>query len=147
MITLGRMRPAKGACKNKKRVGRGIGSGHGRTSTRGGKGQTARSGGKIRAGFEGGQTPLYRITPKRGFTNIFRTEYNLVNLDRLNQFSAGSKVGPKELADAGLLRNAAWPVKVLGRGKVDRSIKVACHKISASARAAIEAAGGSIEEI
>jgi len=141
--------PAPGAKKNRKRVGRGDGSGHGTYSGRGIKGQKARAGGnKMRPGFEGGQLPLIKRLPeKRGFHNIFRTEYNLVNIDRLNQFKAGSKVTPEKLAAAGVIKSLRYPVKILGDGELKHPLSVKANKFSASAKAKIEAAGGKVEEI
>lgn len=145
MKTLGNLSPAPGSNVKKKRLGRGPGSGLGKTSARGGKGQTARKGGGIRAGFEGGQTPLYRRLPKRGFTNPFRVEYNVVNVEALNKLDAGVKVTPELLQDKGFLRNPANPVKVLGKGELKKKLTIAVHKVSATAKAAIEKAGGSVE--
>jgi len=143
--TLGNLSPAKSSNTPKKRLGRGTGSGLGKTAARGGKGQTARKGGGIRAGFEGGQTPLYRRLPKRGFTNPFRVEYNAVNLSSLNKFAAGTKITPELLKEHGLLRNPANPVKILGNGKLDKKLVVAVHKVSDSAKVQVEKAGGSVE--
>jgi large subunit ribosomal protein L15 len=145
MKTLGNLSPARGSNTKKKRLGRGPGSGLGKTAARGGKGQTARKGGGIRAGFEGGQTPLYRRLPKRGFTSPFRVEYNVVNLSVLDKLDAGTKVTPELLRDKGLLRNPANPVKVLGKGELKKKLMVAVHKVSATAKSAIEKAGGSVE--
>jgi len=145
MKTLGNLSPARGSNTKKKRLGRGPGSGLGKTAARGGKGQTARKGGGIRAGFEGGQTPLYRRLPKRGFTSPFRVEYNVVNLSALDKLEAGTKVTPELLRDKGLLRNPANPVKVLGKGELKKKLMVAVHKVSATAKSAIEKAGGSVE--
>jgi len=145
MKTLGNLSPARGSNTKKKRLGRGPGSGLGKTAARGGKGQTARKGGGIRAGFEGGQTPLYRRLPKRGFTRPFRVEYNVVNLSVLDKLDAGTKVTPELLRDKGLLRNPANPVKVLGKGELKKKLMVAVHKVSATAKSAIEKAGGSVE--
>jgi len=142
---LGNLSPAPGSNTKKKRLGRGPGSGLGKTAARGGKGQTARKGGGIRPGFEGGQTPLYRRLPKRGFTNPFRVEYNVVNLSVLNQLDDGVKVTPEVLRDKGFLRNPANPVKVLGNGELTKKLMVAVHKVSATAKSAIEKAGGSVE--
>jgi large subunit ribosomal protein L15 len=143
--TLGNLSPAKGSNVCKKRLGRGTGSGLGKTAARGGKGQTARKGGGIRAGFEGGQTPLYRRLPKRGFTNPFRISYNAVNLTALARFDAGTKITPELLKKAGLLRNPSNPVKILGSGKVEKKFLLAVDKVSGAAKAAIEKAGGSVE--
>lgn len=145
MKNLGNLSPAPGSNTKKKRLGRGPGSGLGKTAARGGKGQTARKGGGIRAGFEGGQTPLYRRLPKRGFTNPFRVEYNVVNISVLEKFEAGTKVTPEFLKEKGLLRNPANPVKVLGNGELKKKLTVAVHKVSATAKSAIEKAGGSVE--
>lgn len=145
MKTLGNLSPAPGSNIKKKRLGRGPGSGLGKTAARGGKGQTARKGGGIRAGFEGGQTPLYRRLPKRGFNSPFRVEYNIVNLSSLDKLDAGTKVTPELLRDKGLLRNPANPVKVLGKGELKKKLMVAVHKVSATAKSAIEKAGGSVE--
>jgi len=140
--------PVPGAKKDRKRVGRGDGSGHGTYSGRGSKGQKSRSGYKMRPGFEGGQLPLIKRLPqKRGFTNPFRTEYNLVNIDRLNQFKTGSKVTPEKLVAAGVIKSLRQPVKILGEGELKHPLSVKANKFSASAKAKIEAAGGKVEEI
>lgn len=136
--------PAKGSKKTKKRVGRGPGSGLGKTAGRGEKGQKSRSGHSRRPGFEGGQMPLVRRVPKRGFTNIFRTEYAVVNLSDLEGFEGD--VTPDSLAEKGMMRRGR-PLKVLGDGDVDRALTVRAHAFSASARAKIEAAGGTCEEL
>jgi large subunit ribosomal protein L15 len=140
--------PAPGARHAAKRVGRGNGSGHGTFSGRGCKGQKARTGNnKVRPGFEGGQLPLIKRLPqKRGFTNIFRTEYCPVNAGELNIFEAGSEVTPEAMLAAGIIKSIKLPVKVLGDGEIDRALTVKAHKFSAAARAKIEAAGGTIEE-
>lgn len=143
--TLGNLSPAKGSNVVKKRLGRGTGSGLGKTAARGGKGQTARKGGGIRAGFEGGQTPLYRRLPKRGFTNPFRVEFNEVNLEALNRFDIGVKVTPELLKESGMLRRPDQPVKILGKGELKKKLVVSVHKVSAAAKVAIEKAGGSVE--
>ena len=145
MKHLGNLSPAHGSNVKKKRLGRGPGSGLGKTSARGGKGQTARKGGGVRAGFEGGQTPLYRRLPKRGFTNPFRVEYNVLSLSILEKFDAGTKVTPELLKEKGLLRNPAYPVKILGNGELKKKLVVAVQTVSASAKVAIEKAGGSVE--
>ena len=129
------------------RLGRGSGSGNGKTSGRGQKGQKARSGGKVRLGFEGGQTPLYRRIPKRGFTNINRKEYAIVNIDDLNVFEDGAEVTPEALVEAGLVKNTKKAIKVLGAGELERKLTVKAAKFSATAKEAIEAAGGTIEVI
>ena len=134
--------------KPAKRVGRGIGSGHGKTSGKGHKGQKARSGGVKGPAFEGGQLPLQRRLPKRGFTNApFRHRYQEVNIDHLEAFGANAKVGPAEMAAAGLIRDAAGEVKVLGRGDITVALEVSAHAFSASARQRIEAAGGSVHDL
>ncbi len=142
------LRPPRGARKARKRVGRGDGSGHGSYSGRGLKGQNSRSGGGVRPGFEGGQQPLItRLDKLPGFTNIFRTEYNVVNLDRLAAFPADSEVTPQTLVESGVIRDARKPVKVLGRGEIELPLVVEAHRFSGSARRKIEAAGGTAREI
>jgi large subunit ribosomal protein L15 len=140
------LRPAAGSKKDRKRVGRGIAAGQGKTAGRGTKGQGARSGGVKGPYFEGGQLPLVRRLPfKRGFVNIWRVEYAEVNLDRLNDFDAGAEVSPESLVAAGVIKSAEAPVVILGRGQVDRPLTVKVHRCSATARAGIEAAGGTVE--
>jgi large subunit ribosomal protein L15 len=141
------LKPAVGSRKNRKRVGRGPGSGSGKTSGRGEKGQKSRSGYSRKRGFEGGQMPLKRRVPKRGFTNIFRTEYLTVNVDRLNELPAGSQVTPEFLQQAGLLRKGTKPVKILGNGTLTVALNVHAHKYTGSAVQKIEAAGGKAEVI
>ena len=138
--------PASGATHSTKRVGRGPGSGLGKTAGRGSKGQKSRSGYRHQRGFEGGQMPLHRRLPKRGFTNIFRIEYDIVNLRDLDRFEAGQKVTPVDLADQRLARKSR-PVKILGDGQIQKALNVSAHKFSASAQAKIEAAGGRCEVI
>ena len=133
--------------KARKRIGRGPGSGNGKTSGKGHKGQNARSGGGVRPGFEGGQTPLFRRLPKRGFTNINAKEYALVNLDQLNVFEDGTEVTPAVLKEAGIVRAEKSGVKVLGNGELTKKLTVKAAKFSKSAEAAITAKGGSIEVI
>jgi len=141
------LRPPRGARRPRKRVGRGDGSGHGSFSGRGMKGQNSRAGGGVRLGFEGGQNPLIKALPKmRGFTNIFRKESWVVNLDRLSTFPANSEVTPQAMVEAGVVRNLKRPVKVLGRGELDRPLVVEASSFSASARRKIEAVGGSVRE-
>ena len=143
-----KLRPPKGARHTRKRVGRGDGSGHGSYSGRGQKGQKSRSGGGVRLGFQGGGLPLIKSLPMmRGFTNIFRKEYRVVNLDRLAAFPAGSEVTPRTLADAGLVKDVKQPIKVLGRGELESALVVEAHRFSRSAREKIEAAGGTVREI
>ena len=146
-IALNTLAPAKGATRKNKRVGRGIGSGHGKTATRGYKGQKSRSGTSLRAGFEGGQMPLYRRLPKRGFNNIFRTEYAVLNLDALSRFEAGSTVGPELLLEKGIVKNLRDGLKILGNGELKQAITVRAHKFSKSAAEKIQKAGGTVEII
>ncbi|MDI3316677.1 MAG: 50S ribosomal protein L15 [Bacillota bacterium] len=134
--------------KHPKRVGRGVGSGHGKTATRGTKGQKARSGGAKGAGFEGGQMPLQRRLPRRGFNNArFRKEYATVNVAQLNLFEPGSEVTPELLLERRLVRKMMDGIKILGNGEVDRQLTVRAHAFSQAARAKIEAAGGKAEVI
>jgi large subunit ribosomal protein L15 len=144
---LNSLKPAKGATHKNKRVGRGPGSGHGKTACRGSKGQKSRSGTSIRPGFEGGQMPLHRRLPKRGFNNIFKKVYAIVNLDTLNNFPSGSTVNPETLRDAGIIKGAAHAVKILGDGELKHPLTVRAHKFSESAREKILKAGGQIEAI
>jgi large subunit ribosomal protein L15 len=140
--------PAPGSRHASKRVGRGNGSGHGTYSGRGCKGQKSRSGDKVRPGFEGGQLPLIKRLPrKRGFTNIFRTEYSTVNLSELNKFESGAEVTPEVMKASGIIKTLAKPVKILADGALDHPLTVKANKFSASARAKIEAAGGKAEEV
>lgn len=146
-MELNNLRPSIGSTKNRKRIGRGTGSGHGKTSTKGHKGQKARSGGSIKAGFEGGQMPLQRRLPKRGFTPIDRVIYSLVNIGQLDIFDAGTTIDVSLLVSNGLIKSDRYAVKILGTGDVAKSFKVAAHKFSQSAKEKIIAAGGTIEEI
>ena len=146
-MKLHELQPAAGSRKVRNRVGRGIATGNGKTAGRGHKGQKARSGGGVRPGFEGGQNPLFRRLPKRGFTNINRKEFAIVNLDALNRFEDGTEVTPALLIEAGVVSNEKSGIKVLGNGSVEKKLTVKAHKFSASAKAAIEAAGGNIEVI
>lgn len=142
-----KLSPAPGSKKNRKRVGRGNGSGHGTYSGRGCKGQRARAGYKMRPGFEGGQLPLIKRLPrKRGFFNLFKTEYSVVNLDQLNIFEGGSEVTSEALLAAGVLKSLQYPVKILAQGDIDKPLVVRANKFSAAAKAKIEAAGGKAEE-
>jgi len=138
------LRPSSGATRPRKRVGRGPGSGQGKTAGRGHKGQKSRSGYRHQRWFEGGQMPLHRRVPKRGFTNIFRVEYDVVNLSDLDRFDAGDSVTPQELARR-RLAHGRRPVKILGGGELKKALTVSAHKFSESARARIEAAGGRCE--
>lgn len=131
--------------QKRNRVGRGMASGSGKTSGRGQKGQLARN--TVRVGFEGGQTPLFQRLPKRGFTNINRKEYAVVNLDKLNQFEDGTEITPELLLETGVVSNQKAGIKVLGNGSIENKYTVKAHKFSASAKEAIEAAGGKAEVI
>jgi large subunit ribosomal protein L15 len=147
-MSLNNLRPPHGAKRDRKRVGRGPGSGHGKTATRGSKGAKSRSGFRFKRGFEGGQMPLHRRVPKRGFHNPFRVEYAVVNLDTLAEvFETGSSVTPELLRERGLVRLAHAPVKVLGRGDISKQLTVHAHKFSGSAAKKIAAAGGAAELI
>lgn len=144
-MRLSDLRPAKGSVKGRKRVGRGIGSGHGKTSTRGHKGQKSRR--NMPLGFEGGQTPLHRRLPqRRGFTNIFKKEYAVVNLDTLSKLSEDT-VTPDVLLEKGVIKDVKSGVRVLGRGEVDRAITVRAHYFSKSAEGKIKGKGGTVEVI
>ncbi len=146
-MKLHELKPPKGSRKRRKRVGRGPGSGHGQTSCRGDKGQKARSGGGVRPWFEGGQLPLHRRVPKRGFTNIFKKVYTLVNLRDLNRFDSGSEVNPEALKAAGLVRKIRDGIKILGEGNLDRPLTVFAHRFSRGAKEKILAVGGRVELI
>lgn len=141
------LQPAPGSRHKIKRVGRGTGSGMGKTSTRGHKGQNARSGGGVRPGFEGGQNPLYRRLPKRGFNNPFRKEYAIVNLDQLNNFAADTEVTPEILINSGIIKNPLAGIKVLGDGELTVKLTVKANKFSKTAVEKITAAGGNAEVI
>jgi large subunit ribosomal protein L15 len=146
MMSLHKIRPPRGAKHPKKRVGRGQGSGHGHTASRGHKGAQSRSGFSFKRGFEGGQMPLHRRVPKRGFHNPFRIEYAVVNLDTLAEvFEAGSSVTPELLRERGLVRQSRARIKVLGRGDITKKLSVQAHKFSGSAAEKIAAAGGTTE--
>ena len=145
---LDNLRPPKGAKHSKKRVGRGQGSGNGHTAGRGHKGAKSRSGFKFKRGFEGGQMPLHRRVPKRGFHNPFRIEYDVVNLDTLAaRFEAGTVVTPELLRERGLIHGEAHPIKVLGRGDIGIALTVRVHKFSGTAAEKIAAAGGAAEVV
>jgi large subunit ribosomal protein L15 len=147
-MSLNNLRPPKGAKHPRKRVGRGPGSGHGKTASRGSKGAKSRSGFRFKRGFEGGQMPLHRRVPKRGFHNPFRVEYAVINLDTLAAvFDAGSEVTPDLLRERGLVRESNVPVKILGRGEISKKLTVRAHKFSGSAAEKITAAGGAAEVI
>ena len=146
-MDLNTLRPALGSTKNRKRIGRGPGSGHGKTAGKGHKGQKARSGGSIKAGFEGGQMPLQRRLPKRGFTPLSRVEYAIVNLSQLDVFDSGSFIDSQILVACGLIKNACVNVKILGDGEITKAMTITASKFSQSAINKIVAAGGSVEEI
>lgn len=137
--------PAEGAKTARKRIGRGESSGWGKTAGRGAKGQGSRSGGNVRPGFEGGQMPIQRRLPKRGFTNIFKTSYSIVNIRDLNRFESGAVVDAAALISAGILKGKKKPVKLLGQGDITVSLDVKLAAVSESARKKIEAAGGKVE--
>ena len=146
-MELNNLKPKKGSRHARKRVGRGPGSGHGKTASRGEKGQKSRSGFSRMRGFEGGQMPLHRRLPKRGFTNIFKKEHAIVNLGDLERFDNGATVDEASLRHAGLVKGKHDGVKVLGNGELTKKLTVHAAKFSASARKAIEAAGGTCQEI
>src|SRR6185312_6968931 len=141
-MKLHELKPAEGSRSTRNRVGRGTGSGNGKTAGKGHKGQNARSGGGVRPGFEGGQNPLFRRLPKRGFTNINRKEFAIVNLDTLNRFEEGTEVTPALLIETGVVSSEKSGIKILGNGTLDKKLTVKAHKFSASAKEAIEKAGG-----
>lgn len=144
-MKLSDLKKPEGANKERNRVGRGRGTGHGNTAGRGHKGQRARSGGKVRAGFEGGQMPLQRRIPKRGFFNPFRTEYQVVNLQDISRIGQRESLTPDDMADLGLISRNKGPVKVLAKGELTFAVSVSAHAFSAKAREMIEAAGGKVE--
>lgn len=146
-MKLHELTPAEGSRRERNRVGRGSSSGNGKTSGRGHKGQKARSGGGVRLGFEGGQNPLFRRIPKRGFTNINRKEYAIVNLESLNRFEEGTEVTPAMLVESGVVKDEKSGIKVLGNGNVEKKLTVKAHKFSEAAQKAIEAVGGTVEVI
>jgi len=146
-MKLHELKPAEGSRKERNRVGRGIGSGNGKTAGKGHKGQNARSGGGVRPGFEGGQNPLFRRLPKRGFTNINRKEYAIVNIDTLNRFEDGVEVTPALLVETGVVSSEKAGIKILGNGTLNKKLTVKAHKFSTSAKEAIENAGGTTEVI
>lgn len=146
-MKLNELKPAEGSRRNRKRVGRGTSSGYGKTAGRGQKGQLARTGGKTRLGFEGGQMPLFRRMPKRGFNNINRKEYAVVNVKDLNRFEDGSEVTVETLKDAGLVKKELSGVKLLANGELKSKLTVKVNKASEAAKKAVEAAGGTIEVI
>lgn len=146
-MKLHELKPPRGSRRKRKRIGRGDGSGHGGTATKGAKGQNARSGGGIKAGFEGGQMPLSRRLPKRGFKNPFRKNITVVNLGQLGRFTGGATVDPEALLEQGIIKKVGDGVKILGKGSLDRPLKIKAHAVSIGAREKIESAGGSVEVI
>jgi large subunit ribosomal protein L15 len=146
-MNLSSLKPPEGSRKKRKRIGRGDGSGHGGTSTKGHKGQNARSGGRVRPGFEGGQMPLSRRLPKRGFRNPFRKDIVTINIDQLRRFPEGSVIDRDALLEAGLVKKTRDGIKVLGRGNIEYPISVKVDMISRGAKDKIEAAGGSVVEV
>lgn len=146
-MKLHELKPAEGSRHTRKRVGRGHGSGSGKTSGRGHGGQNSRSGGGVRPGFEGGQTPLFQRLPKRGFTNYTRKEYAVINLDILNRFEDGATVTPEILKEAGIVKNQRNGIKVLGKGTLEKKVSVKAHKFSKTAKEAIEKMGGTASEV
>lgn len=137
--------PGKDSRKSRKRIGRGTGSGHGKTSCRGHKGQKSRSGGGVRPGFEGGQMPLQRRLPKRGFTNIFKKQYTLININNLNRFEPETILDMEALKKAGFVKSVKDEIKLLGAGEISHPMVIKVHKVSKTAREKIEAAGGKVE--
>ena len=145
-MDLNSLRPPQGSTKNKKRIGRGIGSGHGKTSTKGHKGQKARSGGSVKAGFEGGQMPMQRRLPKRGFNPLSKKVYNIVHLSQLESFDNGTIIDLNLLFNEGIVKSLNEEIKILADGDLTKAITVNAIKVSAAAREKIIAAGGTVEE-
>ena len=146
-MNLNSLKPPAGSRKKRKRVGRGDGSGHGGTSCKGAKGQNARSGGGVSPGFEGGQMPLARRLPKRGFRNVFRKEIIAINIEKLKGFPAGSVIDEDSLIQAGFVKRKGDGIKILGKGDLDYPLSLRVNRVSRGARSKIEAAGGSIIEV
>ena len=146
-MELNNLRPSIGSTKNRKRIGRGTGSGHGKTATKGHKGQKARSGGSVKAGFEGGQMPLQRRLPKRGFTPLDRVDYSLVNISQLDIYESGEVIDAMSLVSMGLIKSTRYAVKILGNGDITKSFKITANKFSQAAKEKIIAAGGTVEEL
>ena len=146
-MKLHELRAVEGATRAPKRKGRGTGTGNGTTAGRGMNGQRSRSGGRVRPGFEGGQMPLYRRIPKRGFTNIWGTEYAVLNVSDLNKFEEGATVTPEALKEAGLVKQVKDGIKILGNGDLEKNLTVKAHKFSKTAIEKIESAGGKAEVI
>ena len=147
MMRINDLSPAKGSKKKRKRVGRGPGSGHGKTSCRGHKGQKSRSGGGPRLGFEGGQMPLQRRLPKRGFTNIFKKHYSIINVKDLNRFKPNSTLNVEVLKEAGLIKKIKDGIKLLGNGEVSHPVVIRVDRVSKTAKEKVHAAGGKVEMI
>lgn len=146
-MKLHELRAPEGSTKKSKRKGRGTGSGQGKTAGRGMNGQNSRSGGGTRLGFEGGQMPLYRRIPKRGFTNIWKKEWEIINVDDLNIFEEGTEITPQMLVEAGLAKKVVDGIKILGDGTLEKSVTVKAHKFSKTAIEKIESAGGKVQVI
>lgn len=146
-MRLNKLFPAPKSIKKRKRVGRGCSSGHGFTSGRGSKGQNARAGGGVKASFEGGQMPLYRRIPKRGFNNIFKKDYSIVNIEKLNMFNDGDIVSSKELISKGVIKKVVDGIKILAKGSLTKKLTIKANKFSQKAVREIESAGGKIEVI
>lgn len=146
-MKLNELSPADGSRKNKKRLGRGVASGTGKTAGRGSKGHNSRSGGGVRPGFEGGQMPIHRRLPKRGFNNIFADRVATINVRDLNRFDSGSVVDEAVLVGSGLVKGARDGIKLLGQGEIEHPLSVKVNRISATARKKIEAAGGNVEVV
>lgn len=145
MMRIHDLSPGKDSRKSRKRIGRGTGSGHGKTSCRGHKGQKSRSGGGVRPGFEGGQMPLQRRLPKRGFTNIFKKQYTLININNLNRFEPETILDMEALKKAGFVKSVKDEIKLLGAGEISHALVIKVHKVSKTAWEKIEAAGGKVE--
>ena len=146
-MKLNELSPADGSKKSRQRVGRGVGSGWGKTAGRGSKGQGARSGGGVRPGYEGGQMPIHRRLPKRGFTNIFKKNFAIVNIRDLTRFESGSTVDEVELVKCGLIKGTYDGIKLLGQGEIDYPLQIKVHAVSESARKKISSAGGTVEVV
>jgi large subunit ribosomal protein L15 len=146
-MKLNELSPADGSKKSRQRVGRGVGSGWGKTAGRGSKGQGARSGGGVRPGYEGGQMPIHRRLPKRGFTNIFKKNFAIINIRDLARFDSGSSVDEVELVKSGLIKGSYDGIKLLGQGEIDFPLQIKVNAVSESARKKISSAGGTVEVV
>ncbi len=146
-MKLHELSPASGSRQTRKRLGRGVASGQGKTAGRGTKGQGSRSGGGVRPGYEGGQMPIHRRLPKRGFTNIFKKQFAIINVKDLNRFADGSQIDEVALVKQGLVKGRYDGIKLLGQGEIDRPVQIKVHAVSKSAQAKITAAGGTVEVI